>query len=69
MVPWSNAEGISSIELQKTVQTALREETGLPEAGPSSLAQWARLAVPLTVGEQGEVVPRGLPAVLLSASG
>jgi len=69
VVPWSNAEGISSIELQKTVQTALHEETGLPEAGPSSLAQWTRLAVPLTVGEQGEVVPQGLPAVLLSASG
>ena len=34
VVPWSNAEGISSIELQQTVQTALREETGLPRSGP-----------------------------------
>jgi hypothetical protein len=68
-VPWSNTEGIASIELQRTVQAALHQETGLPERGPSSLAQWARLAVPLTVSEQGEVVPQQLPAVLLSASG
>lgn len=69
VVPWSSAEGISSIELQRTVQLAVHQETGLPERGPSSLSQWTRLAVPLTVGEQGEVVPQGLPAVLLSASG
>jgi hypothetical protein len=69
VVPWSNTEGIASIELQRTMQTALHQETGLPERGPSSLAQWTRLAVPLTVSEQGEVVPQQLPAVLLSASG
>jgi Peptidase family M28 len=69
VVPWSNAEGIASIELQRTVQAALHDETGLHERGPSSLGQWTRLAVPLTVGEQGEVVPQQLPAVLLSASG
>jgi hypothetical protein len=69
VVPWSNAEGIASIELQRTVHAALHDETGLPERGPSSLGQWTRLAVPLSVGEQAEVVAQRLPAVLLSASG
>jgi hypothetical protein len=69
VVPWSNAEGIASIELQRTVQAALHDETGLPERGPSSLGQWTRLAVPLSVGEQAEVVAQQLPAVLLAASG
>jgi hypothetical protein len=69
VVPWSNAEGIASIELQRTLQAALHDETGLPERGPSSLGQWTRLAVPLSVGEQAEVVAQQLPAVLLSASG
>jgi hypothetical protein len=69
VVPWSNAEGISSLELQRTVATALKAETGISQKGPSSLSQWTRLAVPLTVGEQGEVAANALPAVLLSASG
>jgi hypothetical protein len=69
VVPWSNSQGISSIELQRTVAEALKAETGISEKGPSSVAQWTRLAVPLTVGEQGEVAPQGLSAVMLSASG
>jgi hypothetical protein len=69
VVPWSNSEGIASVALQRTVQRALKLEAGLPERGPSSFAQWTRLGVPLTVGEQGEVLPQDLPAVLLSASG
>jgi hypothetical protein len=69
VVPWSNVKGIGPIELQRTVQAALKQEAGLPERGPSLAAQWLRLAIPLTVGEQGEVAAEGLPAVLLSASG
>jgi hypothetical protein len=69
VVPWSNSGPIASVELQRTVQTALKLEAGLPGRGASPIAQWFRLGVPLTVGEQGEVAPEGLPAVLLSASG
>ena len=32
-------------------------------------AQWARLASPLTLGEQGPLVAAGIPAVQLSVSG
>src|SRR5215212_68306 len=69
VVPWSNTEGVASLELQRTVSRALRLEAELPERGASAPAQWMRLGLPLTAGEQGEVVPERTAAVLLSASG
>jgi len=69
VVPWSNTEGVASLELQRTGSRALRLEAGLPERGASAPAQWMRLGLPLTAGEQGEVVPERTAAVLLSASG
>src|SRR4051794_38126236 len=69
VAPWSNTEGVASLELQRTVSRALRLEAGLPERTASAPAQWMRLGIPLTVGEQGEVVPDQIAAVLLSASG
>src|SRR5438477_432278 len=69
IVRWSNALGIAPVGLERTVAQSLGLETGrrVPQAGLAS--QFARLAVPLTLSEQGEVQAQGLPAVLLTVAG
>ncbi len=71
--PWvasySNSLGVAPPKLTRTVQDALRSEAGSDPGAPRATTQWARLALPLTVGEQGELGRAGLPAVLMSASG
>src|SRR2546430_1833736 len=69
IVPWSNGLGIAPLGLQRTVALSLGLETGrrVPQTGVGS--QFARLAVPLTPSEQGEVAVHGLPAVLLTVAG
>jgi hypothetical protein len=69
VVPWSNSVAISPLQLRRTVETALRAETGLDGGQPRAISQTGRYAVPGTLGEQGPLVAAGLPAVLLSASG
>ncbi len=69
VVPWSNGEGIAPPELPATMDAAVRLETVLAPGDPGVLSQFARLAFPVTVGEQGELAARGLPAALLSVSG
>ncbi|MBJ7520347.1 MAG: M28 family peptidase [Solirubrobacteraceae bacterium] len=69
VVPWSNGLGIAPLQLRRTVESALRTETGLAASQPRALSQTGRYAVPGTLGEQGPLVAAGLPAVLLSASG
>ncbi|HEU4656776.1 MAG TPA: hypothetical protein VFR97_04600 [Capillimicrobium sp.] len=68
VVGWSNGRGIAPQKLMRTVSEAVRRESGPPGAsGP--VMQWLRLAFPLTVSEQGVLDQRGIPAVLLGASG
>jgi hypothetical protein len=69
VVPFSNARGQAGIQLQGTVQRALHAELGTDGGSPGAATQWARLAVPVTISEQGEFLRAGQPAVLLSASG
>jgi hypothetical protein len=69
VVPWSNDLGIAPLQLRRTVETALRAETGLDAGQPRAVSQTGRYAVPGTLGEQGPLVAAGLPAVLLSVSG
>lgn len=69
VVPWSNGPQIAPLQLRRTVETALRAETGLTSSQPRALSQTGRYAVPGTLGEQGPLIAAGLPAVLLSASG
>lgn len=69
VVPWSNSVAISPLQLRRTVETALRAETGLDGGQPRAISQTGRYAVPGTLGEQGPLVAAGLPAVLLSSSG
>ena len=66
---WSNALGSTPQRLRATVQDAVRIETGSGAGAPRALSQFARLAMPATFGEQGALLARGLPAVLLSIGG
>jgi hypothetical protein len=69
VVGWSNGAGIASLRLRRTVEAAVRTEAGADPGGPHAWTQWARLAFPATVSEQGPLVAAGLPAVLMSVSG
>jgi Peptidase family M28 len=69
VVPWSNTLGIGPLALQRTAASALALETGRRVSQAGVASQFARLAVPLTVSEQGEVAAPGLPAVLVSVAG
>jgi hypothetical protein len=69
VVPWSNGRSQPPLGWQRTVEAAVRQEVGADPGGAHASAQWARRAVPLTVGEQGEIDRAGLPGVLLQISG
>jgi hypothetical protein len=69
VVPWANAPVVAPLQLRRTVESALRLETGSAPGDARGFSQFTRLALPFTVGEQGEVLARGLPAVLVQASG
>jgi peptidase M28-like protein len=69
VTPWSNALGASPQQLRATVQEAVRVETGSGSGPPRALSQFARYAMPATLGEQGALLAGGLPAVLLSIGG
>lgn len=69
VVPWGDGPRTAPLQLRRTVETALRAETGLAPGGSAPATQFARLAFPLTLGLQGPFVGAGIPAVLLSASG
>jgi peptidase M28-like protein len=69
VTPWSDALGATPLRLRATVQDAVRIETGSGAGPPRALSQFARFALPVTFGEQGALLARGLPAVLLSIGG
>jgi len=69
VVGWSNGGGSAPLRLRRTLEAAVRAETGQDPGGPRAPAQWARLAFPTTVSEQGAFAEAGEASVLLSASG
>jgi len=69
VVPWSSTSAIAPLALRRTVETAVATETGLRPGGVQPAVQLARLAFPLTLGEQGPFDAHSLGAVLLSAGG
>jgi hypothetical protein len=69
VVSYSDGGGLAPMRLTRTVQDAVASGAGADAGGPRAVTQWARMALPLTVGEQGALGRAGLPAVLLSASG
>jgi Peptidase family M28 len=69
VVPYSDGVGSAPLELQRTVAAAITQNVGIDPGAPSTLGQLAHLAFPLSVGEQGALDARGVPAVLVQASG
>jgi hypothetical protein len=69
VVPWSESTALAPLELRRTVESALMAEARLRAGTIRPGMQLARLAFPLTLGEQGPFDAHGLGAVLLSASG
>jgi Peptidase family M28 len=69
VVPFSDAFGTASVELQRTVAGAITSEAGSDPGSPSAFGQLAHLAFPLTVGEQGPLNAAGIPSVLVQVSG
>ena len=69
VVPWSEGANLAPLLLRNTAAAALRNETGLAPGGADLAAQFARLAFPMTLSEQGPFDAGGIPAVLLSRAG
>jgi hypothetical protein len=69
VVPWSDGQQLAPPMLRGTVAGALGSQLGLRPAGPTLAGQFAHLAFPFTLSEQGPFGARGMPSVLLSLSG
>jgi hypothetical protein len=69
VVGWSTGGGVGSLQLRRTVEAAVRKEAGTNPGGARATSQWARLAFPVTLGEQGPLVADDLPAALMSVAG
>jgi hypothetical protein len=69
VVPWSEGQQVAPSMLRNTIAAALNQQAGLHSGGTSLFGQFAHLAFPLTLTEQGPFGAQGIPAVLLSLSG
>jgi hypothetical protein len=69
VVPFSDGSGSAPVQLQRTVDDAITQETGSDPGAPSAAGQLAHLAFHFTVGEQGPLNGAGIPAVLVQVSG
>ncbi|HEY2159846.1 MAG TPA: M28 family peptidase [Solirubrobacteraceae bacterium] len=69
VVPWSSGENLAPLLLRNTAAAAIGGQTVLAPGGTGVAAQFARLAFPLTLSEQGPFDASGIPAVLLSRAG
>ena len=69
VVGWSDSLRRAPLRLERTVQDAVSTAVGRAPGEATVIEQYMRLAFPLSAGEQGPLNGRGLPAVLLQASG
>jgi hypothetical protein len=69
VVGWSTGNGVGSLQVRRTVEAAVRAEADTNPGGARAPSQWARLAFPVTLSEQGPLVAADLPAALLSVGG
>jgi hypothetical protein len=69
VVPWSDGTAVAPLLLRNTLAAALSSQASLAVGGTSIAGQFAHLAFPFTISEQGPFGARGIPAVLLSVSG
>jgi hypothetical protein len=69
LVPWSDRTAVAPPALRNTLTSALGAQADLRVGGTSFAGQFAHLAFPFTLSEQGPFAVHGYPAVLLSLSG
>jgi hypothetical protein len=69
VVPWSATGSLAPVALRRAVEAALGATLGVPVGDVSLTQQMARLALPLSPGEQGLLGSAGIPAVLVTANG
>ena len=69
VLPWSTSSQLAPVRLRRTVEAAVKAETGSSAGKPRALAQLARLAFPFALGEEGPLNAAGIPAVTLQAGG
>ncbi len=67
--PFSNGQPVAPTMLRNTLAAQLASQAGLLPGDTGLLGQFAHLAFPLTLTEQGPFGARGVPSVLLSLSG
>jgi len=69
VIPWSDGVGSAPDLLVRTVEGALAGQLAISPGEASVVSQYAHLALPFAIGEQGPLNAAGLPAVLVQASG
>jgi hypothetical protein len=69
VLPFSGGQATAPESLRSTLESAILQEVGVASGAPSSSAQLAHLAFPLSTGEQAPLDDAGTPAVLLQVSG
>jgi hypothetical protein len=69
VIPWSASTQVAPPRLRNTLSAALGSQAALGAGSTSLGGQFAHLAFPLTITQQGPFGARGYPAVTLSMSG
>jgi hypothetical protein len=69
VVPWSTSPVVAPPTLRNTVAAQLDQQAAIGSGGTSVVGQFAHLAFPLTISQQGPFGAQGIPAVELSLSG
>ncbi len=69
VIPWSDGVGGAPDLLVRTLQAALSGQLNGDPGEASIVTQFAHLALPFAIGEEGPLNAAGLPAVLVQASG
>ncbi len=69
VIGWAEGGAVAPLRLRRTVEEAVRTETGIAPGGTGAFGQLARLAGPITLTPQGALGGGGLSAVTLQASG
>jgi hypothetical protein len=69
VLPFSNSSDAAPESLQVTFDGAISQEVGTDSGAPSTAAQLAHLAFPLSTGEESPLNAAGIPSVLVQVSG
>jgi hypothetical protein len=69
VLPFSSDAGVAPESLQRTLDTAIRQELGTDPGAPSFAVTLAHLIFPLRTGQQSSLNAVGVPSVLVQVSG